>query len=423
LTAPTDPSQKVTFQITGLSGALKSDTAQAFFALWVDPQFPVGAQQPAFIRVQITYQDGPTSAGGTGLTVKQLYDGFNLSNNPGYVEGFSVQGGGVIGNPDTGGAVQSLLPKLTDATITVEIWARDGNNAKDGNGQPIPIRLRTDAAAQQGRVSYLDLPYNFTQIKSQPVSALKLRGLPLVPTNTLGAPPPAASGSPVFPVYPTTDLYGPHPDHDADQAFVKGLYHAVLDRDGEASGIAFWVNALATGATREQVAEGFINSGEHRRLEVDSYYQTFLGRSAEADAASGYWVGLLLAHGDEEEVLKGILISPEYTAEHALDPAFVRDLYSQLLGRAADDGGVTYWEQRLSAGASRADVVDGFLRSREAATVAEDSFYAAYLQRQADPLQEYWIDVLTGGTLTYSQEAAGFLSAPEFFARAGANVP
>src|SRR5262249_12671121 len=116
LTAPTDPSQKATFQITGLTGTLKSDTAQAFFALWVDPQFPVGAQ-PAFLRVQITYQDGPTSEGGTGQTVKQLYDGFNLSNNPGYVEGFSVQGGGVIGDPDTGGAVQPLLSRLTDATV------------------------------------------------------------------------------------------------------------------------------------------------------------------------------------------------------------------------------------------------------------------------------------------------------------------
>jgi hypothetical protein len=423
LTAPTDPSQKATFQITGLTGTLQGDSAQAFFSLWVDPQFPVGAQQPAFIRVQITYQDGPVSEGGTGQTVKQLYDGFNLSNNPGYVDGFSVQGGGVIGNPDTGGAVQPLLPTLTDATVTVEIWARDGNNAKDENGQPIPIRLRTDAAAQQGRVSYLDLPYNFTQINGQPVDTLKLRGLPLVPKASLGAPPPAAPESPVFPVYPTADLYGPHPDGDANQAFVKGLYHAILGRDGEASGIAFWVNALANGATREQAAEGFINSPEHRRLEVDSYYQTFLGRSAEADAASGYWVGLLLAHGDEEEVLKGILTSPEYTAEHALDQAFVRGLYSQLLGRAADDSGATFWEQRLGAGANRADVVDGFVRSREAATVAADSFYAAYLQRQGDPLQEYWIDALTSGTLTYGQEAAGFLAAPEFFARAGANVP
>lgn len=156
---------------------------------------------------------------------------------------------------------------------------------------------------------------------------------------------------------------------------------------------------------------------------MDGYYQTFLGRSAEADAASGYWVGLLLAHGDEEEVLKGILASPEYTAEHALDQAFVRGLYSQLLGRTADAGGATYWEQRLGAGAGRADVVDGFLRSCEAATAAEESFYAAYLQRQGDPLQEFWIDALTSGALTYSQEAAGFLSAPEFFARAGADVP
>jgi hypothetical protein len=64
-----------------------------------------------------------------------------------------------------------------------------------------------------------------------------------------------------------------------------------------------------------------------------------------------------------------------------------------------------------------------FLGSREVATVAVDTFYAAYLQRQGDPLQEYWIDALTSGTLTYGQKAAGFLSATEFYVRAGENMP
>src|SRR5262249_33292379 len=189
-TAPTDPNRKATFQISGLTGTLKSDNAQAVFSLCVDPQYPVPAKptdpapQTAYIRVQITYQDGPTSAGGTGMTVKQLYDGFNLSNNPGYVNGVSVQNGAGIGNPDTGGGVQPLLSKLTNATVTVEIWARDATSprapAGDPKGNPIPIRLGTAAVGEQGRVSSLALPYNFTQIGGQSAGDLKLAPPPIV---------------------------------------------------------------------------------------------------------------------------------------------------------------------------------------------------------------------------------------------------
>jgi hypothetical protein len=182
---PPGPSLEATFQVTGLTGTLKGDTAQAFFSFWLDPQYPLPAKpsdpapQTAFIRVQITYQDGPVSEGGTGKVVTHLYDGIQLSNNPGYVNGTSVNNGALTD------VIPVYLPKLTDATVTVQVWARDGNNAKDPhddpNGKPIPIRLRTDAAAQQGRVSYLDLPYDFTQIGQQSVNDLKLATTPTVP--------------------------------------------------------------------------------------------------------------------------------------------------------------------------------------------------------------------------------------------------
>lgn len=170
--APTSAMQKVTFKITGVSGSLISDTAQAFFSLWVDPQYATSAQTVPFVRAQITYdQDGT----GTNL-VKHLYDGFALSNSPGYVNGVSVQGGGVIGNP----SVVTYFTTLNNGTITVEIWARQGNTNT--------IRLRTDAAAEQGRVSYLDLPYNVTSVNGQPVTRLDLGGRAVVRTPVLVAP-------------------------------------------------------------------------------------------------------------------------------------------------------------------------------------------------------------------------------------------
>jgi hypothetical protein len=122
-------------------------------------------------------------------------------------------------------------------------------------------------------------------------------------------------------------------------------------------------------------------------------------------------------------VIKGILTSAEYTASHTTDQAFLSDLYSNLMGRAADAGGASYWEQQLAAGVSRVAVVDGFLHSREADQLAVDSYYAAFLHRSGDPLQEVWVSQLIGGTLTFGRVATGFLAAPEFSQSAAQNVP
>ena len=86
---------------------------------------------------------------------------------------------------------------------------------------------------------------------------------------------------PAVPIFPIVDAYVPHPNANADAAFVKGLYHEVLNRDGEAAGINGWLLALSTGATRFQVVQGFVNSLEHRERQVDEFYRTFLNRSGQ----------------------------------------------------------------------------------------------------------------------------------------------
>ncbi len=43
----------------------------------------------------------------------------------------------------------------------------------------------------------------------------------------------------------------------SDRDFVNGLYHNTFDRDGEDAGIAYWVNALATGSSRADLICSF----------------------------------------------------------------------------------------------------------------------------------------------------------------------
>jgi hypothetical protein len=307
------------------------------------------------------------------------------------------------------------------AGVTVYL-DQNGNGQLDA-GEPTSV---TDA---NGNYSFTNLPSGSYTIRLVlPATNLVLTG-PSGSVRTINTTDPVTgmdfgllSENVAFPINPVADLYGPHPNEDANTAFVKGLYHTMLGRDGDAGGIAYWANALANGLSREDAAWGFVNSSEHRHQQVDAYYKTFLGRTA-TDSASQYWVDLLQATGDEATVIKGILTSAEYAATHVSDESFVGDLYTSLLGRTADAGGAAYWEQQLAAGAGRAAVVDGVLHSRESATLAVDSYYAAFLHRTGDPLEEVWVSQLIGGTITYGRVAQGFLAAPEFSQAAGQHVP
>jgi Ca2+-binding RTX toxin-like protein len=103
--------------------------------------------------------------------------------------------------------------------------------------------------------------------------------------------------------------------YDLDDArAVYRLYQATLDRVPDAAGQAGWTELLATDArTLAGVAAGFVGSAE---------FQSVYGALSNA--------------------------------------AFVELLYQNVLGRAADAGGLAGWTNALAGGTSRAQVVTGF---------------------------------------------------------------
>jgi len=226
-----------------------------------------------------------------------------------------------------------------------------------------------------------------------------------------------------YPIYPQADLFIPHPNADANTAYVRGLYQTILDRPAEPGGLAGWVQDLRSGQmTPAQVATAIFDSQEHRQDEVNSYYEQFLGRPA--DPGSAHWVGLLQNGGTEEQVIEDIMTSPEYTAAHASNAAFVNSLYFTLLGRQADSSGLAFWQQRLANGESRAAVIDGYLFSSESASLAVNSFYNAFLHRAGDSANvASWVSSLASKSSTLDQVVTAFLSSPEFLSDAAHSVP
>ena len=155
---------------------------------------------------------------------------------------------------------------------------------------------------------------------------------------------------------------------------MSSLYQNVLGRAPDASGLAYWSNALAGGTTRAQVLVDFSESIENKVRTPDAqtasvarlYYAEF-NRAPDA-AGLSFWTGELadgaMSLTDEANAFAG---SPEFASAYgSLDnSAFVGLLYENVLGRAPDAAGLAAWTNALSGGASRGSVVTGFSESSE----------------------------------------------------------
>jgi hypothetical protein len=225
----------------------------------------------------------------------------------------------------------------------------------------------------------------------------------------------------VAPVVVAADRFG-GTNPDADTAYVRGLYFTLLGRDANLqlrrpdgttiSEVQYWLDQLHGGSTRQQVAQGIAASDEHRGLEVDSYYRTFL-RRGETAAEREYWVGKFAAGDDERTVVEGFLNSPEYQGAHAGDDSYVRDLYFSVLGRFGSDAEVAEAEADLAGGMTRQALADRFVRSDEANQLAVTAFYGAYLHRAPDAGLSVWTGALKAGATTEAVQA-GILGDPTF---------
>src|SRR5262249_32430043 len=149
--------------------------------------------------------------------------------------------------------------------------------------------------------------------------------------------------------------------------YVDGLYQTLLNRPSDAASLILWVQQLRAGLPREVLVNALWNSPEHRGLEVDNLFQTFLHRAPGA-GERGAFINAMLAGADEKPVARTLLLSAEYDATHGPNATFVTGVFLDVLGRFPDPVGVTQLTQALQNGTlTRAGLVDTLLNSDEAA--------------------------------------------------------
>ncbi len=215
--------------------------------------------------------------------------------------------------------------------------------------------------------------------------------------------------------------------------FVPALYHDALGRAASASELNLWAAfyttefnaALGAGATAAQaqfqaqaaVASDIEHGPEARDHLVRGWCATFLGREAQGGEEQG-WVNQLLAGTSEEQVLSGILATPEFYG-HAqtlgdsgtADQNFIQALYRLLLGRTGSDT-ETAGQIGVLPELGRQGVAVRFLVSTEHRTDLVQSYYALLLHRPADPQD------LNGWVFSGLGELGvrvGIEASPEFF--------
>jgi len=177
-------------------------------------------------------------------------------------------------------------------------------------------------------------------------------------------------------------------------SYVNGLYAEVLNRAPTQAERDFWVGQVQHVGT-SQVASAFWLSSEHRGLEVDQYYQTYLHRG-ESAADRQFWVNRFTNGGlSEVQVQIAFLTSAEYMNNHPGASNYVEALYNDVLGRASDPNGKTFWTQQLQGGASPASVALGFLSSAEGQGRAVEQLYGSVLNRTSDTNgRNFWVGQL-----------------------------
>jgi Ca2+-binding RTX toxin-like protein len=117
-------------------------------------------------------------------------------------------------------------------------------------------------------------------------------------------------------------------------------------------------------------ANGNVTVLAHNRPEavIGRAYELLLDRNVDTDGYT-FWLEGIKAGVSLASTLTSIMAAPEYTGAAASNSAFVDLLYANGLGRTADADGKAFWAGALDAGATRAQVLEGFAMTSEAVAV------------------------------------------------------
>jgi hypothetical protein len=190
------------------------------------------------------------------------------------------------------------------------------------------------------------------------------------------------------------------------------------------------------------IAIATVGADDHLQEQIDllnNLYNTLFGRGGD-EAGMQYWLDGLQSHlFDGANLIYGFFNSDEFLAKELTNEQFVDFLYQGILGRSADEEGKAHWLAQLEGGATRNEIIGGFINTPEfqaycgAAGILPgktfpdgtpyrseyrfiiEHFYATSLGRTPDPEGiEYWVEKMNVGGYTLEDVLFGFLHSVEY---------
>jgi hypothetical protein len=199
-----------------------------------------------------------------------------------------------------------------------------------------------------------------------------------------------------------------------DEHFVRQLYVALMGREADDGGLAFWTGKLRSGMTREAMVNSFTSSKEYKGLcseagielgttlkdthfgakagigtkpygpcavcgdetkvvqFAERMYTVCLGRTAEAGGLAYWSKGLYEQTITGKSIVNFFFLCNEIKNKNLSNREYVRRIYKVMLDREPDQGGWNFWTGRLDSGASPTAVIAGFIDSKEFTGICND---------------------------------------------------
>ncbi|MGH7137112.1 MAG: DUF4214 domain-containing protein, partial [Pirellulales bacterium] len=191
--------------------------------------------------------------------------------------------GEVFNDVNVNGALDSSETGLAGVTVFLNVdgsGKADGTNPQattDANGD---FTLTTTATGTFAVMESITPSHGLTM--TTPTATLTLTAGQTISGADMGD---VLTGT----VAPISVQTPPSANSQPNTAYVDALYQLILGRAPDSGGLAFWQGQLINGASRGSVAADIWNSPEHRGLQVNQFYQEFLGRT-ESSSEQKAWV-------------------------------------------------------------------------------------------------------------------------------------
>ena len=167
---------------------------------------------------------------------------------------------------------------------------------------------------------------------------------------------------------------------------VNAAFVALLGRAAEGNANAWAVNSADTktlASTILSVDGSFKGSLEQAKTNedfVEALYQTILGRTADTDGKA-VWLNALASGVSREELMTQFVAAAkanneDLSAFNNANEEFLNEIYGTLLNREVDSSGLETWTNLLNNGASKAEVVAKIIEAISANPAGDD--YAIY---------------------------------------------